>query len=102
MVHIRSGIVRFGDTQHWAPDSNGLRRWATVARFEPAFTVNTGITAIVSIQGIDAEKNANLRVALETYQIEASGMTIRATVWADTRIFSLDVMWLAYFGSGTS
>lgn len=49
----------------------------------------------VGIVGIDASKEDNLRVRVRAIDITASGFAIHAETWLNTRIWSLEVSWLA-------
>ena len=49
----------------------------------------------VGLVGLDASKDSNLRVRLRPVDITAAGFVVRAETWWDTRLWSIDVSWLA-------
>ena len=49
----------------------------------------------VGMVGIDASKDDNLRVRLRAVDITEAGFTLEAETWHSTRIWSVDVSWLA-------
>ncbi|MGD0676444.1 MAG: H-type lectin domain-containing protein [Polyangiaceae bacterium] len=49
----------------------------------------------VGIVGLDASKDDNLRVRVRALDIAEDGFTLLAETWLNTRIWSVDVSWLA-------
>lgn len=49
----------------------------------------------VGLVGIDAGKDANLRIRVRPVDITPAGFMLRAETWWDTRIWSVEVSWLA-------
>jgi hypothetical protein len=49
----------------------------------------------VGMVGLDAGKDDNLRVRVRATDINETGFTIRAETWLHTRIWSIEVSWLA-------
>ncbi len=49
----------------------------------------------VGVVGIDASKDDNLRFSLRAVEIGAHGFTLCVETWLNTKIWSVDVSWLA-------
>jgi hypothetical protein len=49
----------------------------------------------VSLVGIDASKDDNLRLRLRAEDITAQGFTLLAETWLNTKLWSVEVSWLA-------
>jgi len=52
-------------------------------------------TVIVSLSRIDSEHAANLRINVTVTNVSASKFTINVETWADTKIYSSGVSWIA-------
>ena len=53
----------------------------------------------LSIAGIDASAQANLRIRLTAEDVQQDEFNIRVNTWADTQIYSLVVAWVAHDGT---
>jgi len=73
--------------------SDGPRTQRYEVVFERPFTnaplVHVGIT------GLDASKDDNLRLRVRAVDIASHGFVIEAETWLNTRIWAVDVTWLA-------
>jgi hypothetical protein len=49
----------------------------------------------VGVVGIDASKDDNLRFSLRAEQIGADGFTLSVETWLNTKIWSVEISWLA-------
>jgi hypothetical protein len=49
----------------------------------------------VGIVGLDASKDDNLRFSLRAEQIGADGFTLSVETWLNTKIWSVEISWLA-------
>jgi hypothetical protein len=49
----------------------------------------------VGLVGLDVSKEDNLRVRLRALDVSAEGFTLHAETWFNTRIWSVEVSWLA-------
>jgi hypothetical protein len=49
----------------------------------------------VGIVGLDVSKDDNLRVRVRATDITATGFTLRAETWLNTKIWAVEVSWLA-------
>jgi hypothetical protein len=52
----------------------------------------------VGIVGLDVSKDANLRLRVRALDIRESGFTLQAETWLNTKIWSVEVSWLAVGG----
>jgi hypothetical protein len=73
------------------PDAARIQRHQVT--FEQPFTstplVHVGIT------GLDVSKEDNVRLRVRARDINESGFVIEAETWLNTRIWAIDVTWLA-------
>ena len=53
----------------------------------------------LSIAGIDANAQTNLRIRLTAEDVQQDEFNIRVNTWADTQIYSLVVAWVAHDGT---
>lgn len=49
----------------------------------------------VALVGLDVSNEANLRIRVKACDIKANGFSLVAETWWDTRIWSVEVSWLA-------
>ncbi len=49
----------------------------------------------VGLVGVDASNDDNLRVRVRAVDITATGFTLEAETWLNTRLWSVEVSWLA-------
>ena len=56
----------------------------------------TAPKVIVSLNQIDCDPGYNLRIMAGTDTINVNGFELLATTWADTKIFSAGISWIAY------
>lgn len=69
-------------------------------RYAVSFSRSFSASPVVQVGmvGIDADKGDNLRVRVRAVDITAAGFTILAATWLNTRIWSVEVSWLAIGG----
>lgn len=72
---------------------NGDRVYSAEINFEKPFTVKP--TVIVSLNTIDANKNANFRVEAKATSISRDGFTIQIKTWSDSQINLVGGSWIA-------
>ena len=51
---------------------------------------------IVSMSRLDADKGFNTRVIVEAKNVTNVGFVLRTRAWADTKLYSVGVSWLAH------
>ncbi|HEY3665652.1 MAG TPA: H-type lectin domain-containing protein [Polyangiaceae bacterium] len=49
----------------------------------------------VGVVGLDASKDDNLRFSLRADEITTDGFTLRVETWLNTKIWSIEISWLA-------
>lgn len=95
---IQTGIVRYGYTTEtdWnLHTGTGERSFRTPdISFEKPFTAPPRV--VLALGGLDSEHTTNLRVHLDPYDIEASEFSVKIQTWADTRLYEVSIMWVAY------
>jgi hypothetical protein len=62
--------------------------------FDPPF--GTPPHVAVAISGVDAAQSANLRLFVETSDVEAGEFNIVVSTWDDTLVFGVRITWIAY------
>ncbi|MGA7124370.1 MAG: H-type lectin domain-containing protein [Polyangiaceae bacterium] len=75
------------------PWNDGTR----VFRYHVSFsrTFSTPPVVQVGIVGLDVSKEDNLRIRVRPIDITSAGFTLEAETWLYTKIWSVDVSWLA-------
>jgi hypothetical protein len=88
---------------------SSLEGWSLLApsiRAERAFHYHVSFSRVfsappvvhVGIVGLDVSKEDNVRVRVRAVDITETGFTLRAETWLNTRIWSVEVSWLAVGG----
>jgi len=62
--------------------------------FNPPFSQPPHV--VLALAGVDSERTANLRVALEPHDIEPGEFSIKIKTWHDTALYGVGVAWIAY------
>jgi hypothetical protein len=96
---LSATLVMDASFEGWSllePTGDDLR----VFRYEVAFSRPFGVAPIVQvgIVGLDVSKDDNLRVRVRALDITSLGFTIQAETWLHTKIWSVEVSWLAIGG----
>jgi hypothetical protein len=95
VIHDQGAVTVFDHIDPAGPmwAGTGRREVAVRVSFRARFAEPPGV--IVSIRMIDGDAGSNLRLDLETRDIDTDGFTLVARTWSDTRIGRLGVAWLA-------
>ena len=94
---IQTGSANYGvHSPEWnLLDGTGDRSFrAPDISFDPPFDTTPRVS--LALAGIDNDVTANLRVALEAYDIEPGEFSLRIITWADTKLYSVAVTWIAH------
>ena len=75
------------------PAEEGARCFRQHVSFESAFARAPLVQ--VAIVGLDASNQDNLRLKVRAADITAQGFTLEVETWFNTRLWSVDVSWLA-------
>ncbi len=75
------------------PSDAGSRIFRQPVSFVRAFSVPPIVQA--AIVGLDVNKEDNLRIRVRVADITETGFTLQAETWLNTRIWSVDVSWMA-------
>ena len=75
------------------PAAEGRRSFRRLVTFDAAF----GAPPLVhlGVVGLDASKDDNLRLSVRAEHITAQGFTLSVETWLNTKIWSVEVSWLA-------
>lgn len=94
---IQTGMIDYGpQTQGWNLGSGtGVRQFVSPdIAFQPPFVTPPRIA--LAISGLDSEHSTNLRVTVESSDIEADEFNIVIRTWDDSLVYSVVVTWIAY------
>jgi hypothetical protein len=75
------------------PTLDGDRIFRYPVSFDRSFTAPPIVQ--VGIVGLDVSKDDNVRVRVRAVDIGTTGFTLQAETWLHTKIWSVDVSWLA-------
>ena len=96
-LNLLSAVVVLDSTlDHWSllEPAGGVRRSHLMpVVFERSFMARPLVH--VGVVGIDASKEDNLRLSVRAEAITEHGFTLRVETWLNTRIWSVEVSWLA-------
>jgi hypothetical protein len=73
--------------------TDGDRAFRCYVAFSRAFSAPPIVQ--VGIVGLDVSKEDNLRVRVRALEISETGFVLQASTWLNTRIWSVEVSWLA-------
>jgi hypothetical protein len=73
---------------------SGERTVVIEVNFDKLF--DTKPTVLLSVNAIDADKDANLRFDVKASAISRDGFTINIRSWADSKIYYISGTWMAY------
>jgi hypothetical protein len=76
-----------------APTPEAPRVFRQHVAFSRAFSVPPVVQ--VGLVGLDVSKDDNLRVRVRAVDITSFGLTLEVETWWNTKIWSVDVSWLA-------
>lgn len=96
-LKIAAAVTRF-DSEHvgWRlldPKADAPRSFAARITFESAFQLPPVVH--VGISGFDIENSDAARLRARVIHVDASGFEVELETWLATRIWSVDVSWLA-------
>lgn len=75
-------------------DAGSGERTVTIeVNFDKPFDVKP--TVLLSVNAIDADKDANMRFEVKATGISRDGFTITIRTWADSKIYYLSGVWMA-------
>ena len=75
------------------PSAEGRRGFVYRVGFDAPF--NTLPVVHVGVVGLDVSKDDNLRLSVRADEISTQGFTLRVETWLNTKIWSVEVSWLA-------
>jgi H-type lectin domain len=92
---LLSAVVPLGSLlEGWTLlDGSGARSFRHAVTFEHAFSAPPVVQ--LSVVGLDASKDDNLRLRVRAEAISARGFTLLVETWLHTKIWGVDVSWLA-------
>jgi hypothetical protein len=96
-LKIAAAVARF-DSEHlgWRlldPHSDAPRSYATRIEFESPFQFSPVVH--VGVSGFDIENSDAARLRVRVTHVDQSGFEVELETWLATRIWSVDVSWLA-------
>jgi hypothetical protein len=93
---LSAAVVLGTSLEGWSlldPSSDSNRVFRLPVSFNQSFSAPPVVQ--VGIVGLDASKDDNLRVRVRAIDITASGFVVEAETWLNTRLWSIEVSWLA-------
>jgi hypothetical protein len=93
---LSSAVVLGTSLEGWSlldPSSDHSRVFRYLVSFNQGFSAPPVVH--VGIVGLDASKDDNLRVRVRAIDITATGFIVEAETWLYTRLWSVEVSWLA-------
>ncbi len=75
------------------PSAEGRRGFSNRVVFDAPF--NSAPVVHVGVVGLDVSKDDNLRLSVRAEDITTQGFTLRVETWLNTKIWSVEVSWLA-------
>ena len=75
------------------PAAEGRRSFRRFITFDAAF--GTPPVVQLGVVGLDVSKDDNLRLSVRAENISAQGFTLSVETWLNTKIWSVEVSWLA-------
>jgi hypothetical protein len=90
-----SAIVPLGSSlEGWTLlEGSGTRAFRCSVVFEHAFSAPPVVH--LGVVGVDACKDHNLRLRVRAEDVTSAGFTIVTETWLETRLWAVDVSWLA-------
>jgi hypothetical protein len=85
------GAWSTNSVRHWNPP-----RQSTEGRVNFVKTFKSVPTVITSINAADVANSANFRVKVYATAVDLNGFTVCAESWADTKLYSCGVSWIAF------
>jgi hypothetical protein len=96
-LSLLSAIVVLGSSlEGWSllePTDGERRSFRQAVAFEREFSGPPVVQ--VGVVGIDASKDDNLRFSVRAEDISAYGFTLSVETWLNTKIWSVEISWLA-------
>jgi hypothetical protein len=93
---LSSAVVLGTSLEGWSlldPSGDSDRIFRYRVSFDQGFSAPPVVH--VGIVGLDASKDDNLRVRVRAIDITAAGFVVEAETWLNTRLWSIEVSWLA-------
>jgi hypothetical protein len=93
---LSAAIVLGTSLEGWSlldPSNDSDRSFRYRVAFNQAFSAPPVVH--VGIVGLDASEDANLRVRVRAVDITATGFVVEAETWLNTRLWSVEISWLA-------
>ena len=93
---LSSVVVLDGSAESWPmldPSLGDKREFRQPIQFERTFAHAPVVQ--VGLVGIDSSNDDNLRLRLRAEAITPQGFTLHAETWLNTKIWSIEVSWLA-------
>ena len=96
-LRIAASVAHFGHAESgWSlldPGGERARSYTASVSFEPAFATAPIVHA--GLSGFDIENGDAARIKLRVLAVRADGFELQVETWFETRIWSIDVSWLA-------
>jgi hypothetical protein len=96
-LNLLSAVVLLdASLQGWSllePSIDPVRTFRYPVSFSRSFSAPPVVQ--VGIVGLDVSKDDNVRLRVRAIDITDSGFTLEAETWLNTKIWSVDVSWLA-------
>jgi hypothetical protein len=89
-------VVLDSSLEGWSlldPSDGGLRVFRRPVSFVRAFSVPPIVQ--LAIVGLDVSKDDNVRIRVRSADITENGFTLQAETWLYTKIWSVEVSWMA-------
>lgn len=96
-MKIQSGTITIDSAQYPVLLDNDPGGNRTVNDYIPFPTAFAGTpTVAVSLNRIDMDKGNNFRILTGTDTVNASGFELVLMTWADSKVYSAGITWIAY------
>ncbi|HXN32613.1 MAG TPA: H-type lectin domain-containing protein [Polyangiaceae bacterium] len=93
---LSATVVLDSSLEGWSlldPSTDGARAFRYHVSFSRPFSAPPVVQ--VGIVGLDVSREDNVRVRVRALDITATGFTLEAVTWLNTKIWAVDVSWLA-------
>lgn len=96
-LRIASSVVRFDNSlPGWTllePGGDRPRTYTAAVTFDRSFAIPPVVQA--GLSGFDIENGDAARIKLRVAAVRADGFDVALETWFETRVWSIDVSWLA-------
>ena len=96
---LSATVVLGSSLEGWSlldPSNDADRVFRYPVSFDQAFSAPPVVH--IGIVGLDAGKDENLRIRVRAVDISRAGFAIEAATWLNSRLWSVEVSWLAIGG----